>query len=122
MRLEQNDNLQNLEQSLLTVMLAFANSPDGGVFFLKYILIHNSPENVKAVQSLYNKIAKTFGDQKELADSVIKALKFIRSFAMESEGALKELEQQIQLLIEHKAITDYCKDKGKEEFSDIFSV
>lgn len=108
---------EKLEQSLAVVAKAFSDSPEGGAFFLKHMLLPDEEKNNAIIAFLYSEIRTAFGDeQKQLVESAIEALIYIRSAVLNNKDAFTYIEQQIEFIIRYRAMLDYVRDIPKEDF------
>jgi hypothetical protein len=106
-----------LEIAFITVARAFADSPEGGAFFLKYVLIADDESGKEAVEFLYQEILKTFdSDKAALAQKVIESLKIVRKHALNDRNAKEFIEQQIEGIIKYKAMLDHVHGKPADDF------
>lgn len=105
----QSFDTAKLEAALAQIVRAFANSPEGGAFFLKYTLLASTQEHDKAIEDIYREILEHFQEQKRLAESVVSSLKYIRSCCLQSNSAAEYVKQQVDNIMHYKALLDYAK-------------
>ncbi|MDJ1257633.1 MAG: hypothetical protein MRQ07_03125 [Candidatus Midichloria sp.] len=105
-----------LENAFINILNIFSTSEEGGTFFLKYILIPDGKESDKALKILYEEISNGFKDEVETGKSVIASLKTIRKIILAEPAARIFIENQIDQVLQYKAMVDYVNDKPSGEF------
>ncbi len=111
--------LDLLEESLMTLITAFADDSKLGINCMQMMLLPDTEENTEAIDELYCSIERNTESQKDLGENILQSLRFIRESTMRDSNTMKEVKRQIQLMIEQNAIIDYCrknvnKDKNQE--------
>ena len=106
-----NKLLDLIEESLLTVTVAFADDSKLGVHCLQMITLPDDDKNNLDIENLYKSIKSNSPSQTDLANNIVKSLQFLRESCLKSDKIKKEIENQIKLMIEQIAITDYCRQE-----------
>lgn len=105
-----------LENALINILKVFSSSDEKGTFFLKYVLVPEGKENDRALEILYEEIAKGFKEEAEIAESTINSLKTIRKIIIAEPAARIFIESQINQVLQYKAMLDYVNDVPSENF------
>ncbi|WHQ46772.1 MAG: hypothetical protein MTP17_04770 [Candidatus Midichloria sp.] len=105
-----------LENAFINILNIFSTSEEGGTFFLKYILIPDEKESDRALEIFYEEISNAFKDEVKIGESVIESLKTIRKIILAEPAARIFVENQINQVLQYKAMVNYVNDKPSEEF------
>ena len=105
-----------LESALINILNIFTSSDEKGTFFLKYVLIPEGKENDRALEILYEEIARGFKEEAEVAEKIINSLKTIRQIIIAEPAARIFIENQIEQVLQYKAMLDYVNDVPSENF------
>ena len=99
-----------LKSELLHLYRSFDSYPMTIAALLKYMIIDDNDISQQSIDGLCNKILLTLGPERhELADTIINALKNIRTAVLQNEQSKQFIELQIDDLVRMQAISDYIK-------------
>lgn len=107
--------LDLLEDSLMTILIAFADDSKLGITCLQMMTLPDVEKDNDDIDKLYDSVIRNTRSQPDLGQKVIKALKFIRESALRDPDTKEEINKQIKLMIEQTAVMDYCRQNNLKQ-------